>query len=574
MSAAYHTPMQPDLAATIPGRSTIYWRALALGIISLALLARTIPGPRTIDDSYITYRYARNILEGSGFVYNPGERVLGTTTPLYTAVMVAGAGILQPMGFNSSEVFPILSLIINALADALTCLLLLRLGRRLGMPYAGVGAALVWSIAPFSVTFAIGGLETSVYVLLLLGVAYAHLSDRHILTAGLAALAFLTRPDALILIGPLGIDRAWQLWQAFRQPSTIGKPPFALSRLTLEALAFLGPALSWLAFAWIYFGSPLPHSIAAKTLAYRLGPEAGFVRLLQHYTTPFLEHLTFTTAWIAVGMVLYPFLFLVGAHRSLSRAPRLWPFILYPLLYFAVFSIANPLIFRWYMTPPLPPYILTILIGAETMVVGLATGIITREKRKGEVDEIAKDRSIANQAAAAIFLPQWTTITMIAIVVLGPTLLSLREWQVHPDHGLPTPAPDMAWYKLELLYRQAADLLTPEIASTPINRTLAAGDVGVLGFFTRARILDLVGLNSPVTTNYFPLDPQLYVINYAVPPDLIIDEQPDYVVILEVYGRLGLLRDQRFLQAYHLRQKFPTDIYGSDGLLIFERNEQ
>jgi hypothetical protein len=37
--------------------------------------------PATFDDAYITYRYARNISVGRGFVYNEGESVLGTTTP-------------------------------------------------------------------------------------------------------------------------------------------------------------------------------------------------------------------------------------------------------------------------------------------------------------------------------------------------------------------------------------------------------------------------------------------------------------------------------------------------------------
>jgi hypothetical protein len=64
------------------------------------------------------------------------------------------------------------------------------------------------------------------------------------------------------------------------------------------------------------------------------------------------------------------------------------------------------------------------------------------------------------------------------------------------------------------------------------------------------------------------------VINYAIPPDLILDEQPDFVVILEVYGRAGLLRDGRFWEQYRLRRKIPTDIYGSDGLLILERKDR
>jgi hypothetical protein len=61
------------------------------------------------------------------------------------------------------------------------------------------------------------------------------------------------------------------------------------------------------------------------------------------------------------------------------------------------------------------------------------------------------------------------------------------------------------------------------------------------------------------------------VINYAVPADLIIDEQPAFVAILEVYGRETLLKDTRFLEHYDLLEKIPTDFYGSDGLLVFKR---
>jgi hypothetical protein len=126
-------------------------------IVILALTARLIPGVRTIDDSYITFRYARNLLAGEGFVYNPGEAILGTTTPLY-ALLMTGLGALTG-GVDAP--FPQLALGINALADAATVWLLWALGRKLKARWAGTAAALVWAVAPYSVTFAIGGLETS-----------------------------------------------------------------------------------------------------------------------------------------------------------------------------------------------------------------------------------------------------------------------------------------------------------------------------------------------------------------------------------------------------------------------------
>lgn len=522
-------------------------------IFLLALLTRLLPGVRTIDDSFITYRYARNILAGNGFVYNPGEQVLGTTTPLYTFLMVFLAlftgGVQAPFAQNS--------LLVNALADAITCLLLIRMGGYLGSRRSGFGAALVWAIAPWSVTFAIGGLETSIYVLLLVSTVSAHLYQRHILAALLAALALLTRPDALILLGPLGLDR---LWQIIRSRTDKSASPFR--SILAEALAFLLPTLTWIIFAAIYFGSPLPHSIAAKTLAYQLGPQEGFVRLLQHYATPFLEHLTFGVApamW--TGIVLYPFLFTLGARHSLGITRRAWPWLAYPWLYFLTFSLANPLIFRWYLTPPLPAYILTILLGADTLLTNLAASL--RQQR----EHLPKDTPVLLGIPAQIILA--------VIVILTPTFLSSRDWVLHPDHGIDLPAPNMAWYKLELLYRKAAEELLPEVTRWQQKNgrppLLAAGDVGVLGFYSGARILDTVGLNSPVSTNYYPADPAFYIINYAIPPDLILDNQPDFIIILEVYGRAGLLKDPRFWQAYRLREKISTDTYGSDGLLILEK---
>ena len=521
---------------------------LPLAIFFFALSTRLIPGPRTIDDAFITYRYARNILAGEGFVYNPGEQVLGTTTPLYTLTLVA----LGTLTGGTEANFPMIALSINALADALTALLLWKLGERLGYKIAGAAAALVWASAPFSVTFAIGGLETSLYVLLLTTAVYTHISARHKLAAFLAALSLLTRPDALILLGPLALDRIAS--HVARRTSHIAPRStlHTLRDLIPELLAFILPAAAWFTFATLYFGSPIPHSILAKSLAYRLPDTAALIRLLQHYATPFLGHLTFGIPWIGIGLVIYPFFFAIGARAALKATPRLWPWVIYPWLYFVVFAIANPLIFRWYLTPPLPAYIFFILMGMEHFVGTIAEGA-----------EVPAGHQSWRARISQILLP---------LVILFPLALTLQGWTLTPDHGPNRPAPEMAWYKLELLYHRAADILNDEIADdASASPVLAAGDVGVLGFHTPTRILDTVGLNSPQSLEYYPLDESFYAINYAIPPDLVHDQQPDYVIILEAYGREGLITDPRFNKNYSLIEKIATDIYGSDGMLIFSK---
>jgi hypothetical protein len=54
-------------------------------------------------------------------------------------------------------------------------------------------------------------------------------------------------------------------------------------------------------------------------------------------------------------------------------------------------------------------------------------------------------------------------------------------------------------------------------------------------------------------------------------PRLISDQKPDWLVAPEVYLRKGVLPDTQFQAQYQLFEKIPSDIYGSDGLLVFRR---
>ena len=385
----------------------------------------------------------------------------------------------------------------------------------------------------------------------------SHLEKRHRLEAFLAALLLLTRPDALILLGPLALDRLWQLYEARRiSPPISQKSPDSLSGVLGELLLFGVPTLAWFAYAAWQFGSPLPHSVAAKTLAYHLPANAAFIRLLQHYANPFMDYRTFGVAATVIGVVLYPFLSVTGGLGMWKREKHSWPLFVYPWTYFCVFALANPLIFRWYLTPPLPMYFFTILYGASNLIEQIHHKLVHRPALP------ANGQSVRGA---------WGyRLVYLLFVFIAPFLLSLRDWELHPAHGLDRPAPNMAWYQLELFYRQAAETINSQPHQTA-DPVLAAGDVGVLGYFTNMRILDTVGLNSAQSTHYYPLDPSYYIINYAIPPRLITDIQPDFVVILEVYGRNGLLKDPDFLKQYRLIRKIPNDIYGSDGMLIFSR---
>jgi hypothetical protein len=486
-------------------------------IPALATAARLIPGPRTVDDAFITFRYARNLLAGNGLVYNPGEWVLGTTTPLYAFMLT----VLGSIGGGVETSFPFIAFALNSIFDALTCYILIRIGESLVRPLAGISAALVWAIAPMSVTFSIGGMETSLLVLLMSTAFYFHVNHRSVLTALVGSLAVLTRPDALIFVSLLALERLLKLISSRdRRPSLA------------ELLAFSIPIALWTSISLVAYGSPLPQSITAKTSAYLLPRDAGLIRLLQHYATPFFGHEAFGIWWIGLGLILFPALFIIGWRYGLKEHRHAWPLAIYPGFYFLVFAIANPLLFRWYLTPPLPMYFLGIFLGI--------THITTQAKRR------------------------WISLLFLASALA----LTLNAWTIIPEHGPRRPAPEMAYIKLEIFYRQAAESLESKLQT---GDTLSAGDIGVLGYETNARIVDTVGLITPESSEYYPIPEEKYIINYAIPSDLILDAEPDYIVVLEVYIRETLLRDQRFGDQYRLFEKLDTDIYGSDGMLIFAR---
>ncbi len=512
---------------------------MLMGLLTLALLARVVPGERIVDDAYITFRYARNIVEGRGFVYNCGEHVLGTTTPLYTLTLAAVAEV------SGSHDFPTVAVLFNAVAGAAAVGLLYALGKRITEHWApAMAAALLWAVAPYSVTFAIGGMETDLTIALLLAVSCTHLAARTRWMAVFSALAFLARPDTAILLGLLWLDRI------LAQPRVTGTDAIPWREGAI-GLVILAP---WLAFATLTFGSPIPGSIAAKSVAYRLSPGESLIRLIQHYGTPFFGHNVLGSSWQLAAFVFYLMLWAMGGLRGVRRDRRAWPLLAYPFVYFVVFSAANPLLFRWYLSPPLPFYVLFIVTGVwalghniERLVGG---SMLSPRKNDGSTSR-----------------PTYQPIILILFTALA-LAFTLNAWELHPDHGPDRPAPEMAWFELELLYARAADVVLDQAGP---DDTLCAGDIGTLGYVTDLPILDTVGLVTPESRRYYPADPGTYVTNYAIPADLVLTLDPAFIVILEVYGRRGLLPDEAFQDQYRLLRKIETDIYGSDGLLIYVR---
>jgi len=93
------------------------------------------------DDSFITYAVAQNLAQGRGLVFNPGEALQVSTTPLYTLVLSA----FSALGLELPAVSRVLSFAFLTVDVAL----LLWLGRRLGSPWVGRIAAALFLFNPW-----------------------------------------------------------------------------------------------------------------------------------------------------------------------------------------------------------------------------------------------------------------------------------------------------------------------------------------------------------------------------------------------------------------------------------------
>lgn len=527
------------------GLSKIFVIAFTLALV--AIVARLLPGPRTIDDAFITFRYSRNIVEGQGFVYNPGIPSLGTTTPFFTLLMATISAL------SGRQDFQWYAIIVSALADAVTCVLLYLLARRLtGHDWLSAAPGLLWAISPASVTFAVGGMETSVNILWMVSATAAYvllpesnsssrINRRHILIGALAGLGFFTRIDAAIWIGPLFLFQLVDVWRA-------GKGKTLLQRIPWQTwAAFVLVMLPWFGFSTLYFGSPFPRSLSAKTVAYIMPPGSALVTLIQNYATPFYEDSTIKGMGLFVLMIVYLVLSLIGILYTSKRVPRLLPFLVYPWIYIIIFSVANPLIFRWYNAPPLPALCLSIFMGVWAIISSI------------------RPKQAEAEARPSRLLP------VVAVVALAWVFTSVHGWVLHPEHGLDRPAPEMAWHKIELYYQEIATQLRDEYGVTP-DTVVASGDIGVIGYFSRAKILDTVGLVTPSVSRYYPIPKELIAEgqNYAIPPQLILDEQPQYLVAMESMVRLGLEQNATFKSEYTLVRDIPTDFYGK-GMYLYQR---
>ena len=276
-----------------PKRRPVWGLGLAACGLWLVLAGRLL-GEWQMDDAYISYRYAWNLVQGHGLTYNPGEAVEGYTNFLWTLLAAL------PIALNVHPAAPALALNI-ALSLCLVALAWRVAARLSGGRYVwALVAAVALSVEVAVISYGArgSGMEAMLFAtLLMLGAtAMWHENERAVLWRGVAggalALAALTRPEGLMVATLfLGV----RLWQDRRSGKQVAK---LLAMGALPFLAVVGPYQAWRIgfYGWLF-----PNTFYAKTGATTAVLQRGW----EHFWWFWYDHgilMPLAVAGLAIGL--------------------------------------------------------------------------------------------------------------------------------------------------------------------------------------------------------------------------------------------------------------------------------
>ena len=453
-----------------------------------------------LDDSWIHLHFARNLAEGGGFAYNPGRPVAGSTAPLWTLLLAAGAAVVGPS-------------VALAKAAGVACgvgaaLITRRAALALGAPaplalVAAVG--LLWT-GPMA-WGALSGMEVTLAALLVAAALLAHARERLFWSAWWAALAALARPEAALLVPCLALAR-----------------PLGVRRLAAFGAVTAAALLPVALFGLWTAGSPFPATAAAKVEGGLLGWLGGLheplsVTLL---TRPW-RFLAEWVAWLARTQWVLPLALLPGLAIAWRRSGRALGAV-------ALVLLAHPLgmaMLAPYRGPAfqegrysihlLPVAFVVLAVVAGAAHPALATGRAHVAPRLSGRVGATPHLSQATHGPSRPRGPRYNRLAALATTAyLVSAALTLA------------PAATRYGWAVQNIDAMQVHLGRWLDGHVPPTARLAVNDIGAIAYFSRREIVDLMGLVTPEIIPYRRRG-EGGIVQY------LLETCPDHVVIFPAW---------------------------------------
>lgn len=510
------------------------WLAVLVAGTAAARIAVYLRAAAPLEDALISLRYARNIANGLGFVYNPGEHVLGTTTPLWTLI-----NALYIWLFGTARLFAF-GFWLNLGLDLITLACLLAILERAGISRgASMGAVIPFAFYSPFVFITSSHMEICLFMALLVFSLMMFQSGRTCLCAFLAGLLAVCRPEGFLWLGLLLTVVAWQRRQI----------PWKEAGVAGMAVA------PWFVFAAQYFGHVVPQSALAKApWTFQSLPHvlfsgakalpATFLASIYGSPLPALPVLSFAGAGVVIQTILAA-AFLAGAYVALGRSgPR--EMVLLFLVFVCFYAFAAPgVFFPWYGVS-------TSFLFYPVLILGLS-----------HLNRIVAARLAPGGGA----LSRITWAAGCAVLVLG-----LAGGLFVRSNNL----------KLLSQYEEGSRkaIGTMLASETPTDAKILLEPIGYIGFFSNRYVYDLAGLVSPSMVGLrrrYPTDWYLRAI-FSLSPDYLILRKFEVDRNVCFVGGESLFKSEedrtRFFHSYlKIREFSGMAVHGNETqyLMLFRR---
>ncbi len=401
-----------------------------------------------LDDSYIHLQYARNLLHGEWFVYNPGDHPTpGDTSPLWVLLLAAG-------GLFSQNLLAV-SLILGGIFYLLTGIVAYRMGERLpGPKWTALAGGLVVMFTGRILWGAASGMEITLFSFCsLLGVwLYLRGKDRgrFSLAAGLAmGLAANARPEGNLLFIFMLLD-----WVVFKK--VMSEKKFRLSDIPWSAgFIYFLLVTPYVLFSLWSAGHPAPNTFYATKLPFNWSRSLEYLWLVLVFF--YREH-PLLNLMLPVGAGVFLFKGIKGSGKERDDF-LIW---LWPIGYLLASFFEAPIKYHFqrYLIPVLPFFILISFYGWGWIFQNLPGRL--KGKRWSRLGPAWA--AVLVIWSGAMSLSYWPGITALCVKNIEEMQVKLGYWirdNTRPD-----------------------DLI-------------AANDIGAIFYLSQRPVLDLVGLVNP-----------------------------------------------------------------------------
>lgn len=406
-----------------------------------------------LDDPWIHLQFAKNLAEYGSFSYYKNELVTaGSTSPIYTAALAVGFLITK------NEMW--LSYIIGILFFSLAVFYYYRLSENTFPKenWLAIAAALIFVLDKWLNLISVTGMETTMYIFLLVACFYYYRKRQAIPFAVMLGLTFWARPDAVAFIGALALDYFLLMYMKQKAPKNNDDMQL-FPKADLLKIGAIGGGIIALYFVMnlVIAGSLLPNTYGAKISYY----SAEFRSRTDFLKFEVWEYFTESAYVLLIIPFIAAVIKILGDSFKLRYNKNMLGFIfIFALIFIYWYKLPYAHRFGRYLMPVFPFYILLFVYGSRQLFTWLA--------------KYFNDKKLVNGL----------NVILLASTVVYFGSAYVKHKDVYQDQSR----------HIYIRQVEAAKWLKN---NTPEGSIIATHDVGAIAFYSDRKIVDVVGLINP-----------------------------------------------------------------------------